>query len=284
MKILVTGANGFIGSNIIPKLAAVSNNNIILTSRSEINTGLYKQYNNISFVQYDIKERDLDIFNKFKQPEAVLHLAWDLLPDFHNPKHIEDLFLDNYLFLKTLIKSGINNVNVIGTCLEYGLVNGELDESLSTAPTTSYGFSKDILRRTLELLQLEVNFDLKWLRLFYIYNPTNLKSRLIQDIIKVVDKEVDFLNLSKGDQLRDYLDLDELCNKIINIVNIHENVGIVNCSSGKPIEVKEIVNRILDFYKIKPIINYGYYDYPSYESFEFWGSTKKYNSLMGINN
>ncbi len=66
---------------------------------------------------------------------------------------------------------------------------------------------------------------------------------------------------------------------------LQKNVeGVVNCCSGKPISVRRLVENYISKRDANISLNLGFYPYPEYEPMAFWGSTKKLQTLLNINN
>ena len=86
----------------------------------------------------------------------------------------------------------------------------------------------------------------------------------------VIKKEAVF-NMSQGEQLRDYLKVEYMAEKIVNYSVDNNLNGIVNCCSGKPISIKRLVEDYIkeNNYNIK--LNFGFYPYNDYEPMAFWG-------------
>lgn len=277
MKILITGASGFIGRNLLLPLSKLAGCDVIVNVRNSIpNVLKFQDFKNVTFITKDLSDTSVDFYKVFNSPDVVIHLAWDNLPDYNNPIHLERNYIYNYYFLKNLIENGVKNITVLGTCLEYGLQCGELCEDFPTYPTTYYALAKDNLRKSLEFLQKKYSYNFKWIRLFYVYSKENTKSALIRDILKIRNEQLGTLKLSKCDQLRDYLNMEEVSAKILKISLFQNNLGTINCCSGVPVSVREIVDRLLVDYGINPKLEYGAYKYPNYEPIAFWGSNKKY--------
>ena len=90
--------------------------------------------------------------------------------------------------------------------------------------------------------------------------------------------------MSWGDQLRDYLPIKKVSEYFALLIEHPECHGVINCSSGKPVSVFDLVqNRCRE--KGKNIkINRGYYPYPDYEPFAFWGIPSKLEHLAKLKN
>jgi dTDP-6-deoxy-L-talose 4-dehydrogenase (NAD+) len=87
--------------------------------------------------------------------------------------------------------------------------------------------------------------------------------------------------MSGGEQLRDYLPVAEVARHLVSLALAEKDIGVVNVCSGIPISVRTLVEGWIEQngWSIRP--NFGYYDYPDYESMAFWGDSQKLTSLIG---
>ena len=210
----------------------------------------------------------------------MIHLAWQDLPNYKDFFHFEKNLPMHYQFLKLLIEQGINDLIVAGTCLEYAMKDGCLTENTDTNPDNSYGLAKDTLRKFLNELQKKEQFAFKWTRLFYIYGRGQAANSLIPQLetaLKVGDK---FFNMSGGEQVSDYLSVEKVSEYIVKIALQEKVTGLINCSSGIPITVKNFVETYLESRQKKITLNLGYYPYPDYEPMKFLGDNKKLSSIV----
>lgn len=282
MKVLVTGATGFIGNHLINELLKDSDNEIIATSRDIEKAKKYDWYQKVQYKSYDLDSKeDLNLFEYFDKPDKMVHLAWDGLPNYTDLIHIEKNLFNNYKFIKNLVVNGLKDITITGTCFEYGMVNGCLSEDLQTNPSNSYAIAKDSLRKFIEELKKQFEFNYKWIRLFYMYGEGQSEKSLIALLNKAIQNGEKEFNMSAGEQLRDYLHIKEVAFNILKISmqNKIEN-QIINCCSGKPISIRKFVENYLyeKNYTIK--LNLGYYHYPNYEPIAFWGDTTKLNESI----
>jgi nucleoside-diphosphate-sugar epimerase len=275
MKILVTGACGFIGNSVIEQLL-LNGHTIIATDINTEAAKIKKWFNNVIFKPYIIDKVDnQNLFHFFENPDALIHLSWKGLPNYNELFHLEENMICNYYFLKNLIANGLQNVNVIGTCFEYGMKNGCLNEEMETNPNNAYSIAKDTLRKYLEALNTKFEFDFKWIRLFYIYGEGQAANTLFSQLKTAIANGDEFFNMSGGEQVRDYLSVEEVANNIIKVTTQNRVKGIINCSSNKPISVKELVENYLRENNAFIKLNLGYYPYSSIEPMSFWGCNKK---------
>jgi len=111
--VIVTGATGFIGRHIIPLLLE-KNLNVVAIGRDKGKAKIFDWFSSVSFLPFNI---DKDEFNLKLEPNTgLIHLAWQNLPNYHSILHFEDNLPKNYQFIKELIKRGVRNVLVSGTC------------------------------------------------------------------------------------------------------------------------------------------------------------------------
>ena len=273
MKILVTGATGFIGNNLIKALLK-KDFEIIASSRDEEKAKGKSWYKKVNYIRYDINEcSSKNLFNFFQRPDYIIHLAWDGLPNYKCKSHIEKNLWNNYSFIKNLVENGAVNITLTGTCYEYGLANGEMNTSMLTNPSNSYSIAKDSLRRFLVLLQNEYNFKLKWLRLFYLYGEFQSKHSLFSQLVQDIENNSDYFNMSAGEQIRDFLPIEVAVEQIIKF-SVETNSSILaNICSGNPISVRSFVENIINERQSRIKLNLGHFKYSDIEPLAFWGNT-----------
>jgi dTDP-6-deoxy-L-talose 4-dehydrogenase (NAD+) len=86
--------------------------------------------------------------------------------------------------------------------------------------------------------------------------------------------------MSGGEQVRDYLPVEKVAEYIVAIATQNEIMGIINCCSGKPVTVRELVENYLAEEQKNIHLNLGYYPYPDFEPMHFWGNNKKIKSII----
>jgi len=272
MKILVTGAAGFLGRHVVESLLS-RGHQVTAVDCDEVRARNMPWFNRCQFILRDIYRYLEDPRQQFGDAEAVVHLAWAGLPNYKALFHYEVNLFDNYRFLKSLIENGYTQILVAGTCFEYGLQNGCMTEDMVTRPVTSYGLAKDALRRFLEILKMEMSFRLQWVRLFYLYGEGQNPNSLFVQIKEAIEREDVEFDMTGGEQLRDYLPIKQAADYLALIVENAEFDGLVNVCSGRPVSVRSFIEDYLARCGKKIHLNVGHYSYPDYEPMAFWGDT-----------
>jgi nucleoside-diphosphate-sugar epimerase len=283
MKILVTGASGFIGNHII--LDLLKRKAEVIATDIETSMAESKEwFGEVQFVEHRIDEKvsEENLFEKFHRPDLLIHLAWKGLPNYKDLFHFEENLPQQYLFLKNLLGNGLKDLLVSGTCLEYGMKSGCLSEDIVGEPANPYALAKDSLRKFLTELQKKNPFILKWARLFYMYGKGQNPNALLAQLDKALENNEKSFNMSNGDQKRDYLPVEIMANYVCRIALQTEVTGVINCCSGKPVTLLSLIEEHIKRSGKKIRLNKGYYPYPDYEPMEFWGDARKLQIALNI--
>jgi dTDP-6-deoxy-L-talose 4-dehydrogenase (NAD+) len=281
MKILITGATGFIGRHVVDYL--LSFNHSLVTTSIESKDEAIKAFpllEETDYVAKDLNERENDYYSFFGKPDIAIHLSWQGLPNYFELFHIERNLPANYYFVKNMIQNGLCDITIVGTCFEYGKQNGRLKEDLPAQPNTMYGLAKDALRRFVEALQIKYRFSMKWMRVFYPYGQGQGVKSLWSQMEQALKAKQEQFNISLGEQLRDYLPVSKAAEIISRVALQNDVTGIINCCSGKPVSVRSFVEQFFKERNFPIKLNLGYYPYTDYEPFAFWGDNEKLNSII----
>jgi dTDP-6-deoxy-L-talose 4-dehydrogenase (NAD+) len=280
MRILVTGATGFLGRHVIPTLLQRGHAVIATAVESQEVAMRSPWLSQCSYVQYDLSHRDSSVFLRMGKPDTLLHLAWQGLPHYTELYHIEQNLWSNYYFIKDMVCGGLRDLTVTGTCFEYGMREGCLDESMEPQPANAYAVAKDSLRRFLDMLQVHMPFQLRWVRLFYMYGPGQSPNALLAQLQAALDRGDSVFNMSGGEQVRDYLPVEVMAERIVACAVQQQVRGPINCCSGSPVTVRALVEQYLAARHTRIELNLGYYPYPAYEPMAFWGATTRLETVL----
>jgi len=277
LKILVTGATGFLGRHIVRWL--INNGyDVIATSTSENKAKAFDWYDKVTFIPCDYFTEKHNFYEYFGKPEIIIHTAWKNLHDYMGYVQIENLISSMHL-LSDFIHINRTKIVVVGTDKEYGRQNGCLSENSSINPNTSYGFAKDLLRRYLEFHSNQNGGDWNWIRLFFVYGDGQDSRSLLPQLEKAISNGEKEFPMSPGNQLRDYLPITTAAEYICKI-SLSQINGVVNCCSGKPISIKSLVESQIKILHSDIVPKYGVYPYSACEGMDFWGDDKKLREII----
>ena len=277
---MVTGATGFVGRHVVGALLA-RGHEITVIARNAPRTSELQWSNAVTFVASDIHDASTDPTVRVGVPEVLVHLAWPGLPNYKDLFHFEQNLPAAYRFIKHMVAAGTKQVLVTGTCFEYGMQSGSLPEDTPALPSTPDGLVKNTLRLFLQALQARHQFILQWARLFYLHGPGQNAGSVLAQLDRAIDAGERHFNMSGGQQLRDYLPVQEAAKYLAELVERPEFAGITNCCSGRPVSIASLVEQRIKQRSADIALNLGHYPYPDYEPFAFWGDRRRLDQLMG---
>lgn len=268
-KILITGANGFIGINLINKLKKYHKNVYALVEpRTDVN--LIK----------NIKHKFIDITNNHEVKNYVLEVNPDIII------HLA-AYINNETSQKNVLKS--TKINVGGTLnlldaasfLEvkpffvfistgevYGnLIKDSFKEYDMPKPGSVYSITKFAAEDLCEKYKSVFDVPVLIVRPSVIYGPFQKEGMFIPSIILSLLKGKNF-DMTKGEQLRDFIYAEDFIEAFIGLMK-NKSEGIFNISSGKSYSIKKIALNIKNIIKTKAKLNLGNIPYRENEIWRY---------------
>lgn len=280
MKVLVTGATGFVGRHLVAALLS-RGCTVRAVARDAQKAAGMPWINDVEFVSADIHAADLDIGALTEGVDALAHLAWPGLPNYRALFHFEHNLMADYRFIKGAVEAGVKQVLVTGTCFEYGMQSGPLSEQSDAQPANPYGLAKHTLHLFLQNLQQEHPFTLQWARLFYLHGAGQNPNSLLAALDRAIDAGDATFNMSAGEQLRDFLAIETAAGHLAAILYQRDFDGTINCASGQPVSVRALVEQRVRERGATIGLNLGHYPYPTHEPLAFWAVTERLQQLLG---
>lgn len=273
MKVLVTGANGYIGRHVVSEL---------------LNRGHRVIACDLHILNVDERAEKLEknlfavsdnIFNETGCPDVCIHLAWR--DGFiHNSKnHIGDLSA-HFRFLTSMIDGGLKQLVVMGTMHEVGYYEGAIDENTPCTPLSMYGIAKDTLRRAMILYCKEHDCVLQWCRAFYILGDDKNNHSIFTKLLEADTAGKEKFPFTTGKTKYDFITITELAHQIASVATQNKIAGIINCCSGKAVSLAEKVEEYIMEHHLRIKLEYGVYPDRSYDSPCIYGNDIRIRDIL----
>lgn len=239
-KVLVTGANGFIGRNSLPLLHACGYE--IHATNTKL---LLKNYPYVKWHQIDLLDsrQVFELMGKVR-PTHLLHFAWSTKPgEYWNSTENFQWVKTGLDLMQAFASNGGQRVVMAGTCSEYNWHYGYCSEHLTPLePASLYGTCKHALQKMLNAFSLEACLSAAWGRIFFLYGPHEHPSRLVASVVGSLLKKRPAL-CSHGRQLRDFLYVQDVADAFVSLLE-SDVFGPVNIASGQPVSIRDVVCQI----------------------------------------
>lgn len=272
MRILVTGANGYLGQGIVKHILDTGNE-VIAADFSVDHVD--ERAERIACNLFEVE----DPFEYFGKPDVLLHLAWRDGFVHYSDAHINDLPA-HYSFIKKFSESEVKTIAVMGSMHEIGFYEGSINENTPCNPTTPYGISKDALRHLTQTLCKQKNKNFIWLRGYYIVGNSQFGNSIFSKITAAEMEGKDEFPFTMGQNQFDFVDYEDFGEQVAKAVTQDKVLGVINICSGHPEKLADRVERFIkeNGYKIK--LKYGAFPDRPYDSKAVWADGSKIEQIM----
>lgn len=272
MKVLVTGANGYLGQGII-KHVLECGHNVVATDFSTEH--IDNRAEKIACDIFSVKNP----YDYFAKPDVLLHLAWRDGFVHYSDAHINDL-PKHYNFIKLFAESEIKKIVVMGSMHEIGFFEGSIKEDTPCRPITPYGISKNALRELSEMQCKQKEKLFQWLRGYYIVGNSKYGSSIFSKITAAEIEGKEEFPFTMGQNQFDFIDYEDFCEQVAKTIAQDEILGIINICSGFPERLADRVERFINENNYKIKLKYGAFPDRPYDSKAVWGDGQKIKKIM----
>ena len=276
MKILVTGANGYIGAHVVSYLLDRTPHEVIAVDFSDTwidSRAKFISRNILSDAEQPALYEDLG------RPDALIHLAWRNGFNHKAESHLTDL-PGHYLFLKNMIDAGVRSVSVMGSMHEMGFYEGAVTEDTPCSPLSLYGIGKNALRQSILLYAEGKNVSIKWLRAYYILGDNARNKSIFSRILEWAAEGKKTFPFTMGTNKYDFIPIEKLAEQISEASIQNTVEGVINVCSGRPVALKDMVENFIaeNGLDIRP--EYGVFPDRKYDSPAIWGDSCKITAIL----
>lgn len=255
MRILLTGATGFVGRQV-HKALHERGTAVRAVIREGSNARLVTAAESIVATP-DLFAEDAGWWTRTCAGiDIAVHAAWFTEPGsyLHSPQN-RPCLTGTLQLAEGAARAGVRRFVGIGTCFEYDIAAGELSVDTPLKPATPYAEAKAAAFTALLQMFGQAGVEFAWCRLFYLYGEGEDERRLVPYLRKKLAAGEE-AELSSGTQVRDYLDVRE-AGRMIADVALGSIRGPVNICSGVPVSVRELAGRIADEYGRRDLLRFG---------------------------
>jgi nucleoside-diphosphate-sugar epimerase len=272
MKVLVTGANGYLGQGIVKAILDRGHEVVAADfTVQNVDDRAIKKVCNLFEIE--------DPYTYFEQPDVLLHLAWRDGFIHYSDAHIMDL-PNHYVFLQKMAKSDVKTISTMGSMHEIGFFEGSIDENTPCKPESFYGIAKNALREVAKVYCMQNGKTFQWLRGYYIVGNSKFGSSIFSKITAAAEDGMKTFPFTMGLNQFDFINYEDFCEQVAAACTQDAINGIINICSGRPEKLADRVERFIkeNNYDIK--LEYGKFPDRPYDSKAVWGNNSKIEKIM----
>lgn len=254
---ILTGATGFIGSNLVKQLVLLNHDVHVVVRPTSSYHYLGETINNVHIFSYDGNLKQLIDYFKEVKPDVTIHLASLFLSD-HNEDNLNQLLNSNIVFgteiLEAMRQAGCKKIINTGTYWQH--FNNEDYNPVCLYAATKQAFS-DLIYYYCEAYEMQSIT----LELFDTFGLGDERGKIL-NLLKKHLGETTLLSVSPGEQLMDFVYIDDVVNAYLRTIELFEEdkslkFETYSISSGERYTLKQIV-KIIDALTKKPLVlNWG---------------------------
>jgi nucleoside-diphosphate-sugar epimerase len=257
MRVLVTGAGGFIGANVVERLLA-DGHEVLALDRSETSFRRVSHLaDRIALVAIDLSDRERShAFLEEARPEAIMHLAWYADPrDYLTSNANLGSVSMTLAMVEAALAVGCRKLVMTGSCVEYGPKDRLLEENDPVGPKTLYAACKHATWLVVNALALAAGAELSWARIFHLHGPGEDEKRLIPWVARELraGKAVD---LTDGTQVRDHLHVADVAAGLVALLTPGAS-GIYNVCSGTAVTLRQVLEVVGEIVGRTELLRFG---------------------------
>ncbi len=240
MRIVVTGASGFIGSELCRQLQSLGH------EVTPILRGHPSAQRGPSSHQASVKSNDIFSESKswwisvLREKDAIIHSAWS---GASRPTELHDKSIQQRCRQGTILigeaaaEAGISRFVGLGTALEYAPSDSPIRVTDPVDPKLPYSQAKHGAHMGLRAALHGTETKLVWCRVFQVFGQGESSERLYPSIMRAISSQCE-ISLTSGLQVRDFIPVELACQQIIRD-GLYGSKAVTNICTGVGTTVRD---------------------------------------------
>ena len=254
MNILVTGATGFLGSHLLKGFLNNTNHNIIVLKRSFSDVSRISNIlNNVRVKFYDIDKFPLEKVFEETKIDAIVHCATNY---GRNENSCYSVLETNLMFPIRLLDLSVQH----GVKIFINTDSYFNKENMSYSYLLNYALSKKSLLLWLKYFSKKIKVVNMVLE--HVYGEDDRADKFVYQMIdKIAVKKVPSIDLTYGDQKRDFIYVDDVVDNYIKILDYAQKHSFrfrsFDIGTGNAVSIKDFVTEIKKISGSDTVLNFG---------------------------
>lgn len=248
-SILVTGANGFLGSHLLEEMIKQRYKIVILCRESSDMSRIVKFLNHVKIVHLENLEQLEPLFIE-EEISGIIHLA----TDYGRDKNLHDVMNANVMMPLKLVEYAIKYKSIFFINTDTFIAKQNSDYNYLNSYAKSKYIFKDLLQGFSDKINV-INMKIE-----HLYGTNDSKDKFVTYILNSLIENIDNIDLTSGEQKRDFIYVKDVVNGYLLILqNIRLLLGYneYEVGSGISTSIKEFVEKAKKLTKSSTILNFG---------------------------
>lgn len=270
MRVLITGASGFLGQAVVHE-ANKQGMAVIGMGRGDFPLPFDGEW---------LRQNPFDETLSLPTVDACIHLAWPTTDNYATSPENMEIGNASLIMIQRLHQKGCAHVVVAGSCAEYASIQPTpICEDGVLADETAYGQAKNWLRKAVnQYMAANPGLTMAWARIFQVYGPGERKQRLLPHLVRLWRTQIEF-QAASCTQVRDYLHVQDVASALVLMAMLRAE-GVYNVCSGQPVRLREFILLFGKHFPCGSLVRFGAKpDREGWEPPEMYGCSQKVRAL-----
>jgi UDP-glucose 4-epimerase len=283
MRVLLTGAGGFVGSHVLRRLLRDGKHAVAVLLRSGRSYPRIEALENrVEVIRGDLSRCEglVTSVQRFG-PDVIVHGAWaaTAAENRNSLEHAEHV-THTINTIRLAQASGATHFIGLGSQAEYGAAADRNRTQEAGRPTTLYGTSKLCAGLLAERVCGAFGMRFVWLRLFSAYGPGEDPTWLIPNLCaRLFARERPAT--TAGEQVYDYLFIDDVAEAVCQVAMKPEAAGFFDLGSGCGHSVREVIERVRDLIDPSLPLSLGQIPYGANQIMRMEANVERLQAITG---